>query len=92
MHMHPILLCRLHSCSDYHVLDVCANCGLLISTLNVPQAASGAPPPPLQPPLQPQQPHNSSICGMPLACVYGGLPLQRCRCPRSLIPPRRPCP
>lgn len=34
--------CSLHSCSDYHVMDVCANCGLLISTLNVPQAAAGA--------------------------------------------------
>jgi hypothetical protein len=32
---------RLHSCSDYHVMDVCANCGLLISTVNIPQAASG---------------------------------------------------
>lgn len=31
---------RLHSCSDYTVMDVCANCGLLISTVNVPQAAS----------------------------------------------------
>ncbi|KAL4859361.1 DNA-directed RNA polymerase I subunit 2 [Chlorella vulgaris] len=31
---------RLHSCSDYHVMDVCANCGLLISTVNIPQAAS----------------------------------------------------
>lgn len=31
---------RLHACSDYHVIDVCANCGLLISTLNVPHAAS----------------------------------------------------
>lgn len=33
---------RLHSCSDYHVMEVCANCGLLISTVNVPQAAAGA--------------------------------------------------
>lgn len=32
----------LHSCSDYTVMDVCANCGLLISTVNVPQAAAGA--------------------------------------------------
>lgn len=31
---------RLHSCSDYHVMDVCANCGLLISTLTVPHAAA----------------------------------------------------
>ncbi|PSC76790.1 DNA-directed RNA polymerase I subunit 2 isoform X1 [Micractinium conductrix] len=31
---------RLHSCSDYTVMDVCANCGLLVSTVNVPQAAS----------------------------------------------------
>ena len=31
---------RLHSCSDYHVMDVCANCGLLVSTLTVPHAAS----------------------------------------------------
>lgn len=31
---------RLHACSDYHVMDVCANCGLLISTLTVPHAAS----------------------------------------------------
>lgn len=27
---------RLHSCSDYHVMDVCASCGLLVSTLVVP--------------------------------------------------------
>lgn len=32
---------RLHACSDYHVMDVCANCGLLVSTLTVPHAASG---------------------------------------------------
>ena len=32
--------CRLHACSDYCVMDVCANCGLLISTLTVPAAAS----------------------------------------------------
>ena len=31
---------RLHSCSDYHVMDVCANCGLLVSTVTVPHAAS----------------------------------------------------
>jgi len=31
---------RLHACSDYHVMDVCANCGLLVSTLTVPHAAS----------------------------------------------------
>jgi DNA-directed RNA polymerase I subunit RPA2 len=33
---------RLHSCSDYHVMDVCANCGLLVSTANLPVAAAGA--------------------------------------------------
>lgn len=32
---------RLHACSDYHVMDVCANCGLLVSTLVVPPAGSG---------------------------------------------------
>ena len=26
---------RLHACSDYHVTDVCSNCGLLVSTQNV---------------------------------------------------------
>ncbi|KAL4534291.1 hypothetical protein Ndes2437B_g03575 [Nannochloris sp. 'desiccata'] len=31
---------RLHACSDYHVMDVCANCGLLVSTVTVPHAAS----------------------------------------------------
>lgn len=31
---------RLHACSDYHVVDVCANCGLLVSTQTVPYAAS----------------------------------------------------
>ena len=31
---------RLHVCSDYHVTDVCANCGLLVSTLVVPHAVS----------------------------------------------------
>ena len=31
---------RLHSCSDYHVMDVCGNCGLLVSTLHVPHAAT----------------------------------------------------
>ena len=24
---------RLHNCSDYHVMDVCASCGSLLSTL-----------------------------------------------------------
>ena len=24
---------RLHNCSDYHVMDVCAGCGSLLSTL-----------------------------------------------------------
>ena len=33
---------RLHACSDYHVSDVCAKCGLLISTQNVPHTASTA--------------------------------------------------
>lgn len=33
---------RLHSCSDYSVSDVCTNCGLMISTLNVPVTGSGA--------------------------------------------------
>ena len=36
----PSIACRLHACSDYHVMDVCANCGLLISTVNVPHTAS----------------------------------------------------
>jgi DNA-directed RNA polymerase I subunit RPA2 len=31
---------RLHACSDYHVMDVCANCGLLVSTITVPFTAS----------------------------------------------------
>lgn len=31
---------RLHACSDYHVMDVCANCGLLVSTMLVPHASS----------------------------------------------------
>lgn len=34
--------CRLHACSDYHVMDVCSNCGLLISTVHLPYAASDA--------------------------------------------------
>ncbi len=33
---------RLHACSDYAVMDVCAGCGLLVSTLHVPHAAGGA--------------------------------------------------
>ena len=31
---------RLHSCSDYEVLDICSNCGCLVSTINVPHAAT----------------------------------------------------
>lgn len=31
---------RLHSCSDYHVMDVCSRCGLLVSTAHVPHAAT----------------------------------------------------
>jgi len=33
---------RLHSCSDYYVTDVCSQCGLLISTMTVPHAATAA--------------------------------------------------
>ena len=33
---------RLHSCSDYHVTDVCSQCGLLVSTMTVPHAATAA--------------------------------------------------
>ena len=33
---------RLHSCSDYHVTDICCKCGLLVSTQNVPHSASTA--------------------------------------------------
>jgi DNA-directed RNA polymerase I subunit RPA2 len=33
---------RLHSCSDYHVTDICSKCGLLVSTQNVPHTASTA--------------------------------------------------
>lgn len=33
---------RLHSCSDYHVTDICCRCGLLVSTQNVPHSASTA--------------------------------------------------
>jgi DNA-directed RNA polymerase I subunit RPA2 len=33
---------RLHSCSDYHVLDVCASCGSLLAPLTKPHAAASA--------------------------------------------------
>ena len=35
-----ILHDRLHSCSDYHVMDVCSKCGSIIAPLNMPHAAS----------------------------------------------------
>ncbi|GAX83529.1 hypothetical protein CEUSTIGMA_g10954.t1 [Chlamydomonas eustigma] len=35
-----ILHDRLHSCSDYHVMDVCAKCGSLVAPLNMPHAAA----------------------------------------------------
>eukprot|EP00798_Chlamydomonas_sp_ICE-L_P010691 gene10691-12383_t len=31
---------RLHTCSDYHVLDACSKCGSIIAPLNKPHAAS----------------------------------------------------
>ena len=31
---------RLHSCSDYHVMDVCSKCGSLLAPLSLPHAAS----------------------------------------------------
>lgn len=33
---------RLHACSDYSVMDVCAQCGSLLAPLNMPHAAAGA--------------------------------------------------
>ncbi len=33
---------RLHSCSDYHVMDVCSCCGSLLSPLTKPHVASAA--------------------------------------------------
>lgn len=33
---------RLHACSDYHVLDVCTQCGSLLAPLTRPHAASSA--------------------------------------------------
>ena len=35
-----ILHDRLHSCSDYHVMDVCSKCGSILSPLNMPHAAA----------------------------------------------------
>mmetsp|Transcript_29470 Transcript_29470/g.65271 ORF Transcript_29470/g.65271 Transcript_29470/m.65271 type:complete len:527 (+) Transcript_29470:3-1583(+) len=32
---------RLHACSDYHVMDVCAKCGSIVAPYNRPPAASG---------------------------------------------------
>jgi DNA-directed RNA polymerase I subunit RPA2 len=33
---------RLHSCSDYHVMDVCTACGSILAPLTRPHAGSGA--------------------------------------------------
>jgi DNA-directed RNA polymerase I subunit RPA2 len=35
-----ILHDRLHSCSDYHVMDVCSKCGSILAPLNMPHAAA----------------------------------------------------